>query len=536
MSKPVRGSTEMPDHVMVSFCGDSRRSMAVTWRTDASVSDGFAEYWEEGGEHIICTAENSLFKSDIDESFIHWAQLKDLKPGTKYYYTCGSADFRSAEYFFTTQEENCEKFTFIALSDFQKGEPHDKPDYSYLNRFLKKTLAEHPEVRFILSAGDSTDCGQHEVQWNGMFSGMEGIIETVPYMMAVGNHDNRGFKDYDKGIGRYYAEPAEYFNSQFRGSYPFNGPAPWQTENYSFDYGAAHFVIFGINGPEDVHEWAIKDIDASDKPWKLGTYHFPIYYSGTDCENDDAYPHMRESMERCDVMFSGHEHNFSRSFPIRNEELFDRPSEGTVHYMLGNSNCNPPGSRTVAKVWHTAFWPQEEDVAAYALIEVEPERLTLTSYVDDGRVIDHCVIDKKNDIIEPRALAPKFNRPRMMYKGMDLCLSQVDVPPVMENGEWFIPAAVLVSFIGGEVLREPGKVTLELYGHKAVFTQGSREAVTEKGVLDLGAEVFRGKREQLYIPADGFARAFGMKWCYAARNNFLSFEHESESHPVPIQP
>jgi predicted MPP superfamily phosphohydrolase len=98
------------------------------------------------------------------------------------------------------------------------------PDYSYLNKFLKDTLKDNPDVRFILTGGDNTDCGQHEVQWNGMFSGLTGIIEHMPYMMSLGNHDNRGFKDYEKGIGRYYAEPAEYFDNQLKTLLPYNGP------------------------------------------------------------------------------------------------------------------------------------------------------------------------------------------------------------------------------------------------------------------------------------------------------------------------
>ena len=535
-TKPVRGSTEKPDHIMISFYDDSRYSMAITWRTCAQVKSGYAEYYTADGEKMTCEAESRPFISDIDESVIHTARLKNLTPGTKYFYTCGDENNRSDIFSFETQAEKVEKFTFLALADFQKGEPHNLPDYSQLGIFVKNILKEHPEIKFILSAGDSTDCGQHEQQWNGMFAGLEGIIENVPFMLALGNHDNRGFEDYEKGIGRYYAEPAEFFCSQFCKAYPDNGAENWKTENYSFDYGDAHFIIFSINGPEETNEWAKKDLEKTGKNWKLGTYHFPIYYSGTDCQNDDAYPAMRESMEMCDVMFSGHEHNFSRSFPIRNEEIFDCPSQGTVHYMLGNGNCNPPGARTLAKVWHSAFFPQEENVSAYALVEVDGDRVTLTEMLDDGRIVDKCVIDKKEDMIYPHALAPRFNRPRMLFKGMDPGLAQVEVPPENRNGVWFIAAAVLASFIGADVRREKDSVEIELYGHKAKFSAGSNTAQTEKGVLPLGGCVYRGSREQLYIPADGFAKAFGMKWCYSERNNFLSFEHESESRPVPVQP
>ena len=285
-TKPVRGSCAKPDHIMISFYDDSRRSMAVTWRTSTDVADGYAEYRSDGGETMICEAESHIFESDIDISVIHTARLKNLTPGTKYYYTCGNKNNRSSEFSFETQAENVEKFTFLALADFQKGEPHDLPDYSNLGSFIKKILKEHPEIKFILSAGDSTDCGQHEQQWNGLFCGLEGIIESVPFMMALGNHDNRGFEDYEKGIGRYYAEPAEFFCSQFCKAYPDNGAENWKTENYSFDYGDAHFIIFSINGPEETDEWAKKDLQKGDlvfykaKGSRGGASHVGLYIGG----------------------------------------------------------------------------------------------------------------------------------------------------------------------------------------------------------------------------------------------------------------
>ena len=60
-------------------------------------------------------------------------------------------------------------------------------------------------------------------------------------------------------------------------------------------------------------------------------------------------------------------------------------------------------------------------------------------------------------------------------------------------------------------------------------------ADTDDGEMKLPAKVYRGKRGQLYIPCDG-CRALGMRWAYADRNNFISFEHESEDKPVTEQP
>lgn len=534
-----RFATEKPDHIMVSISGDAKTSMTVTWRSCIDVTEGYVEYYEKCGEKMRADAIVKPFKSDVNTSNIFWATPSNLKPGTRYYYTCGSTENRSEEYWFDTEEENLTKFKFIAISDHQKDDDHYNPDYSTLNMFLKEVLAKYPDVKFILTAGDNTNCGQHEIQWNAMFEGMEGIVEHLPYMMTCGNHDNRGFAQYfPNEVDRYYAEPAEFFNTQLEYSYPKNGPEGWQTEIYSFDYGNVHFNIFGVNEPELMNEWAKKDIAESNKTWKLGVQHFPVYYSGPNLANDDTYPMMRESMEMLDILFSGHEHNFSRSFPIKNEEIFDRPSQGTVHYELGNANFNPPGTKTTDKVWHASFYPHEEKVASFALVEVDGDRISIVSELNDGRIIDEFSIDKAKDEIIPHRLAPVFGegRTRVYYKGVDLGLCNMSTPAVCKDGVWYIAFATMIRFAGGEDIREKGKVTLKIYGNEATFTEGSSIASTNKGEVALGAEVFRGNEGQLYMPVDGACKAFGMKWAYAPRNNFITIEHISENHPIVPQP
>ncbi len=538
--KPIRGSTNQPDHIMLSISDDAKTTMTVTWRTSVDINSGYVLCYEKGSNKVTRTdAVSEIFESDIDISNIHWAKITNLKPGTKYYYTCGNDKNRSEEYYFETEPENLTKFKFICVSDQQKGEPFDCPDYSYFNNVLKETLKQHPDARFILTGGDNTDCGQHEVQWNGAFSGLVDVIEHIPFMMTLGNHDNRGFKvkySAEECIGRYYSEPAEFFGKQFKGSYAYNGPENWKTENYTFDYGNAHFMIIGVNGPEEVNEWMVNDLKNCDKQWKIGSYHFPIYYSGSDSQNYDAYPMMREGFEMLDLVFSGHEHNFSRSFPIKNEEIFERPSQGTVHYMLGNSNQNPPGTRALSKVWHSAFYTQEEDVSVIAVVEIDGDKMTLTSTIfEDGRIVDKCTIDKGKDEITPYAVVPKYNQTRMIYKGAQLGLCHYSTQCEEIDGVWYVPLGVLIGYIGGSVIKEKGKITLEIYGRKAVFTENSDIAVTDRGEAKLEAKVIRLHREQLYMPASA-CEVFDMRWVYAERNNFISFEHESQERPITPQP
>lgn len=528
--KPERGSTPSPDHIMLSFFGDAKTSAAITWRTDESVCEGYILYSEaSGGEKTKQAAVSKFFETDIDRSTYHWVRLEGLKPGTKYTYSVGDEKNRSEEFTFETEPEKLDKFSFIVIADHQKGSPLHLPDYSMVGEMLKSALKRHPECRFILTAGDNCDNGQNDLQWNGMFEGLKGIIESVPYMMSTGNHDNRGYISYfPEPVGKFYLEHADFFDFQFSLSYPDNGPEGYETENFSFDYGNAHFVMMGINAPEIIEEWAYNDLQASDKTWKLGAYHFPIYPVMPEGQNDDGYPWLRKPIEqgRLDILFEGHEHSFARTFPTKNDELFDHPSEGTVHYIVGNGGGNIYYSNC-QKIWHSCFFPQEEHTGFYTLVEIEGDKLTATGYMADGRIADVFTIDKKADTLTPYALAPCYDRTKMVFKGRMLEFSARGMYPEKRDGIWYAPFGVLIQAIGGKVEKGENYLTCEAYDHKATFTEGSRFAKTDLGTVEMQGEPYF-LDGQLFIPVDESAKMFEMAWYYAERNNYINWNTASE--------
>lgn len=534
--KNFRGSQKSPDHIMLSINGNAETSMTVTWRTCTEIESGYALYREIGSKWRRAGAQVSRFDSDMDSSNIFSAHMTQLSPGAEYEYTCGNDGFRSEVFTFKTAEKDTDSFEFLCLSDIQHGAAEPPADYSELGEIVKEILRLHPNVRFILTAGDNTNCGQTDIQWTGLLDGLKGVIEHLPFMMALGNHDDMGFENYFEYSNKYYSEKAEYFCKQFGGAYPDNGPEDWKTANYSFDYGNSHFCVIGTSGPDYVNEWLLEDTAKSDKTWKFGSHHFPICYQGSDLACDDSYPMMREGMEKFDVMFSGHEHCFSRSYPRRNENLFDRPSEGTVFYNVGSGHRNPCKLLVTPKLWNCAYYPHEEKLSMYTIVRVCGKKLTLTSYLEGDRVVDECVIDKETDSISPTALAPIFSTTRLMFKGADLGISTRTLPCNCIDEIWYVPAAALLRYIGFDVEMGKGTVKSTAYGHTATFTENSKTVITDGGSFEMVGEVKRLNREQLYVPAEGFCRAFKMRYSYYDRNNILSFEHESEHDPVPFQP
>lgn len=536
--KPHRGSSMQPDHIMLSFSDDPHTTATVTWRTCVDAPDGALLIWEqENGQPQRVPARTREFRSDIDISRMHWATARGLRPGMRYTYAVESGGIQTGPFSFQTEEENCRRFQFLIIADPQTEEPFGAPDYAEMRRVLIAALKAHPNCRFLLTLGDNVDNGMNELQWNGFFHGLQGICESLPLMMATGNHDNRGFKAYFPEMsGKFYLDHADFFDAQFEGSYPPNGPPGFQTENYSFDYGNVHFLIMGVNEQPQWSSWAYEDLRQSDQEWKLGFYHYPVFPVMPEGENLDTYPHLQRAIEegRADVMFAGHDHSLARSFPIRNFELFDRPSEGTVHFLLGGGADNGC-TYNASKLWYDKFNPHGERQSMYAVAEVDGPVLTVTAYWEDGRPCDRFTIDKARDQIDPPSTAPIYKETRMAFKGALLELTARNLYPMQKDGVWYAPFAQVIQFIGGTVEKRPGSVLLGAYGHRATFYEEERRVDTPAGTQQMEHAAFL-EREQLYLPVADSARLFGMTWHYSARNNIIDWEYPAEKASVAPQP
>ena len=536
--KAFRGSTEEPDQIMLSIKGDPSERMTVRWRACTDVTEGYALYRPVGSEDPWRRADAiiNIFATDLDESCYFFADMTGLSPDSRYEYTVGDGKNRSARFCFKTAKRSFDEFSFLCLSDTQTGGPEPPADYTAFNGLLKQILADHPECAFILTAGDNTNCGQTDVQWTGLFGGLKGVAESIPVMLCMGNHDDMGFEDYFTFTGKYYSEHASYFTNMLIGSYPLNGPPGWEIANYSFDYGNAHFAVTGTSGYDEMNAWLLDDAARTDRRWKFAAHHFPVCFSGPEIEIEDTYPAMRDGMERFDLVFSGHEHSFARSYPRRREGLYDKPSQGTIHYNLGSGNRNPPGTKVVPKAWNAKTYAHEEDLSMFTVVDVKGDTCTLTAYVEDGRVADRCVVNKTADTITPVDLAPVYNRTRLTFKGYDLGIIAGRTPPRLIDGVWYVPVGQIVSFIGGDVLREKGRITVSVYGKRAAFAENSDIVRTDAGDRKMTAPCLRLDEAQLYAPAEDFCRPLRMHWCYFARNNFIDIESETEQKPIPEQP
>lgn len=357
--------------------------MTITWRADASVTTGLVQAQEgdalaNGARKVVASV--SEFITDLGKSRLFTAKLTGLKPGTRYSYRVGDGEVWSPAHTFTTADPTAGKVKFLALGDSQSVAGGRSP-YSTWRTTLHNAFRANSDARFVVMTGDLVDVGQSAAHWNGWFAAAAGVIDAIPIMPALGNHETMGSWDTSRPI---------YWNAQFR--LPQNGPNKLKNQVYSWDYGPVHFAVLDSQMGEQKlrrglaiqRDWLDADLAASSATWKIVLLHKPPYSLVRGRDNAHIRRAFGQVWEKhgVDLVMSGHDHAVSRTSPI----------DGVVYYVIGRSGTKTYRNATRHKC--SAFFQNPLAQPNYMAIEVTAATLTIKTVKCDGSVIDEFVMAK----------------------------------------------------------------------------------------------------------------------------------------------
>lgn len=388
------GATAMPDHVTLTWTGNTATTMTITWRTDTSVRTGLVEFGRGSAlpsQTLRIRANPSDFATDLGKTRLFRATLAGLSQSTKYTYRVGDGQHWSATHSFTTANPTSPEVKFLVFGDSQSV-----PPYSTWQTTVHNAYRANPDAKFMVSVGDLVDVGQNGAHWNAWFAAAAGVIDSIPTMPVVGNHETTGSKS---------TRRPEYWNAQF--TLPDNGPAGVKNRAYSYDYGSVHIVVLDsqqaeqkqygdIFGPQKA--WLDADLAASKATWKLVFFHkapYELHLLRQSADVKAAFCPILES-RHADIVFNGHDHGIGRTYPIRDGVLKQKPSQGTVYYVCGRSGTKSR-PELEKKPWN-AFFYNPLDQPNYLVVEIVGKKLTVRAVKQDGTLIDSFCIDKPKDV------------------------------------------------------------------------------------------------------------------------------------------
>ena len=197
------------------------------------------------------------------------------------------------------------------------------------------------------------------------------IMRSIPFIAAVGNHD-ADMRDLDKmpdalAYYMYFDQPlngplaaeGSAWVPLLRGSeknkkafYEAAGETYPKMSNFSYDYGNSHWTVIDANTYVDwtdstLKDWVKKDLAASkNATWHFVMFHHPGFNSSLEHYEQQQMRLLAPIFEKgnVDVVFSGHVHNYQRSFP-----LFFKPIRNGTLLVGGKDNKTLRGRVVVGK-------------------------------------------------------------------------------------------------------------------------------------------------------------------------------------------
>jgi 3',5'-cyclic AMP phosphodiesterase CpdA len=322
-------------------------------------------------------------------------------------------------------------FKFVVYGDSRGGREADVDyrlngvNYIVLNKL--SSLALQNGARFILQTGDLIDGATPDredgiLQYETHKKAIARVNAFIPFYHAVGNHDARTpFARF--GRSGFYDPPlpnsAENLWAEML-VLPTNGPQP-ETEHppfrenvYSFDYGNVHFVALNTDYFSVRHdtvqykhegfmnriagrqrEWLIDDLTQASDKIKIVYYHAATFPAGGHKGSAlDRYPAERDSLWKIfeaygvSVVFTGHEHNYSR---VRVDRDINPAFRKTIYQITTGGAGAPTYAQdfTVPYLKNVVVFRRTYH---YLLVTVEGKTLTIEAFDDNNRKFDEVTV------------------------------------------------------------------------------------------------------------------------------------------------
>jgi hypothetical protein len=346
----------------------SPESLILLWHTGSAPADWKVEVrtsqdhvWRAAGEarsQVVSapggvpavSVKNGVKKESpapeaIEPHLVYRARLTNLIPGEEFSYRVLKGGKPVFEAVGRARKSARQPFRFALFGDCGQGTTSE-------NAIAYQTYLAKPDFVFI--PGDivygSGRISEYRAKFFPNYSAEEPspsngapLLRSVLFLAAPGNHDT-ALMNYQR-----YPDALAYF---LYWDQPLNGPvAPAgavnashtltgtigqsvfldgakprypRMANFSFDYGNSHWTVLDANTYMDwsnasLRDWLTKDLAAAQSAtWRIVAFHQPGFNSSKEHFSEQQMRPLSPIFEagHVDIVFSGHVHNYQRSFPL----------------------------------------------------------------------------------------------------------------------------------------------------------------------------------------------------------------------------
>ncbi len=383
--------TAKPDRIILNITADPVTTMAVTWRTDTTVTETVARLCRNiagvlmADSALAVTGRSEDITADGVTARFHSVIFTGLIPGTGYAYSVGSGAEASEWFTFRTAEAGAAPFSFLWFGDSQVG-----PVSSYA-RVIRQAYRSVPGAAFMIFTGDLIDGGYNsktlDEEWGDWHRAAGFIASEVPVVATPGNHEYYNPQDRQK----------REFNRYWRPGFtlPENGPAGLEETDYSFDYQDVRFIIVSSDQmlrdeaiARHQTEWVESLLKDNPCKWTVMAFHHPVFSTAARRDNKIVRENLKPLIDRysVDLVLNGHDHTYARGI-MKPDGVVQRGRVAGTVYLVSVSGSKQ--YRQDAEPWwetgytNTQFWQK---------ITVDGNRLIYKAFDASGSLADQFML------------------------------------------------------------------------------------------------------------------------------------------------
>jgi len=378
---PENAPGRNPDRIILNLAQDASTTLAVTWRTDTTVTKGFCELQVLPGGRInpentkSFNVKTTSVKYEYEGEPTIWANqhsfvFTNLIPGTKYLYRVGVTGNWSEWLEFQLPLNDNNSFSFIYFGDPQTDIK------SQWSRVVRKAYRVSPDCAFMLYGGDIINRGGRDVEWQEWFDAGSYIFSTVPQALTPGNHD--------------YMNLAIDPHWKYQFNQPQNGPVEVKGTCFFSDYKNLRVISIDSAVEDELESSILALVLANnDKKWVIVTTHLPFYSTNPKRDNPHIRKHFQPILEKygVDLVLTGHDHAYGRGV------VSDSPGvKPSIVYVVSVSG--PKQYENGKKDW---MQKSGDHLQLFQEISIDNNELVYKAYSADGELFDQFKLSKKKD-------------------------------------------------------------------------------------------------------------------------------------------
>ena len=339
-------------------------------------------------------------KSNDDEDFVmlpvrfHSFTIAGLEPDTEYEFYIDGIQQGT---FKTAPQNTSAAVSFAILSDTQQS------NYQLFKNHFGLVAQEIQEYSydFLINTGDLVNAGWSGREWDWLFANSQELFSHSLFAPTMGNHEALDVDDIPGDI---------YYRLRFKTT--GDASSSLGSGTYSFDYGCVHVAVLDTQGTDTniLAEWLKNDMEQAENQWRVVVLHDSLFSIIRDQSSlrEALSPVFEELGVR--IVFSGHDHVYSRSVPIAYDESLydaDNESQGAVEkegapvYVTTGRACDKTyslvRSLSIFEVVKQGSDPNLDsyyDKENYLMVQADDTSMNITVYGIDGTILDQFSLSK----------------------------------------------------------------------------------------------------------------------------------------------